>query len=103
MSETDIMRAIRAAVNRVPGCRVWRNNVAVAEVRGTKQRFGLAVGSADLIGIAHGKPLAIEVKSATGRLSPEQIAWGECWRRLGGLFVVARSVDEAIRGLSCEL
>ena len=94
MSETSIMRAIREAVNRIEGCRCWRNNVGFD----AKNRipYGLGVGSPDLVGIAYGRLLGIEVKTATGRIRPEQRAWLEAVTRLGGVVGVCRSVDEAL-------
>jgi hypothetical protein len=70
-------------------------------------QFGLAVGSADLIGWTTrtitpdmvGQQVAvftsIEVKSATGRLRPEQRQWLEAVQAAGGIAGVARSVDDA--------
>lgn len=43
-----------------------------------------------------GVGLAIEVKSATGRVSPEQEDWLLKWRKNGGHVVVARSVDDVL-------
>jgi hypothetical protein len=74
---------------------LWRNNTGVAEHRGARVRYGLAVGSADLIGCLDGRFVALEVKAATGRASPEQRQWLDLVRRNGGFACVVRSVDEA--------
>jgi hypothetical protein len=58
-------------------------------------RYGLAVGSADLIGCLDGRFVALEVKAAAGRTSPEQRQWLDLVRRNGGFACVVRSVDEA--------
>ena len=58
-------------------------------------RYGLAVGSADLIGCLGGRFIALEVKAAAGRTSPEQRQWLDLVRRNGGFAAVVRSVDEA--------
>ena len=58
-------------------------------------RYGLAPGSADLVGLLNGRFFALEVKTPTGRLRPEQKLWMELVRRAGGFAAVARSVDEA--------
>lgn len=79
-------------------CRVWRNNVGVLkDGRGIPIRYGLSVGSADLIGLVMttGQFLAVEIKTEKGRVSPEQKAWLETIRRMGGQAMVMRSVDEA--------
>lgn len=51
-------------------------------------------GVADILGIFKGKPLAIEVKTPTGRLSPEQRDFLTEFREQGGIAFIARSVDD---------
>ena len=54
-------------------------------------------GSSDISGIlVGGRRLEIELKSSTGRVSPEQKAWIEMINSMGGLAFVARSVEEVI-------
>jgi penicillin-binding protein-related factor A (putative recombinase) len=56
-------------------------------------------GVADIIGIWKGKPLAIEVKSATGRLSPFQKEFLEKWELAGGISIVARCIEDVEKAL----
>lgn len=60
--------------------------------------FGLVKGAADLIGLVkpHGRFLAIEVKSRTGRPSKEQTQFLSLVNRMGGVAGIARSVEEAL-------
>ena len=95
MSEGQIQDAIRLALTDEPGLVVWRNNTGVAEHRGARVRYGLAVGSADLVGCLDGRFVALEVKTAVGRASTEQRQWLDLVRRNGGFAAVVRSVDEA--------
>ncbi|WP_287602702.1 VRR-NUC domain-containing protein [Thiothrix sp.] len=63
-------------------------------------RYGW-VGCSDIIGmLTDGRFLAIEVKSRTGRLSEEQAAFLDCVNAGGGVGIVARSVDDVIKGLT---
>lgn len=107
MSEQRIQQEIRLALGR-GDVRLWRNNVgSLRDQSGRMVRFGLAPGSADLIGCRRmvigdhhvGQEVAvfcaIEVKAAGGRASPEQLAFIDVVRQLGGLSGVARSVDDA--------
>lgn len=73
----------------------------------TRLAFGLSKGSGDLIGFRIvtvtpemvGRQVAVftsvEVKTDAGRESPEQTAWREYIASVGGVAMVARSVDEA--------
>ena len=96
MKENDIQREIRLALGKDPRVVLWRNNVGFAS--DTRVRYGLAPGSADLVGLSNtGRFIAIEVKTPGGRgLSDEQRMWLDLVRRMGGVAGVARSVDEAL-------
>lgn len=52
------------------------------------------LGVADIIGIFKGTPLAIEVKTKTGRLSQNQITFLKTWKEQGGIAIIARSLDD---------
>lgn len=105
--EGEIQRDIRLAAGRaVPDCVLWRNGTGVArhtdERTGDDRvvRYGLVKGGADLVGVLTvqgvGVFLAVEVKTPTGRLSPDQKLFGELVQRCGGVFIVARSVDDFV-------
>ena len=104
MNESQIQDAIRLALGTEPGLVLWRNNVGTAEhwtERGVQRvRYGLAPGSADLVGLCItasgiGRFIALEIKTPTGRVAPEQVLWLALVRRTGGFAAVVRSVDEA--------
>lgn len=63
------------------------------------QSLGSEKGVADIVGIYLGKPLAIEVKTAKGKLSEHQAKWLDSFREAGGIAFVARSVDDVEREL----
>lgn len=95
--ESAVMREVRLALSDA-GCVVWRNNVGVDTARGV--RYGLCVGSADLIGIApDGRFLAVECKAPRGRTTEAQRLFLELVRARGGIAFVARSGAEALEGL----
>lgn len=74
--------------------RLWRSNVGVARVGKRVVRFGV-VGQADLTGILPGGVrLEIEVKSSTGQQREEQRWYQETIERFGGVYVLARSVED---------
>jgi hypothetical protein len=107
MSEAQTQQAIRLELGRGP-VRLWRNNTGtLLDKHGRPVQFGLCKGSSDLIGLRSitigpehlGQQLAvfaaIEVKSATGRATPEQTAFIEQVQAMGGLAGVVRSVRDA--------
>jgi hypothetical protein len=106
MNETNIMNAIMLAPH---GCRLFRNNTgAIKDETGRLVRFGLCKGSSDLIGLKSvtvtpemvGKTVAIftaiEVKTPTGKPTPEQLHFVQRVKDLGGIAGIARSVDDVI-------
>jgi len=103
MREAQLQDEIRLAVAQLDGVVLWRNNVGVGRVGRSDApvRYGLAVGSADLVGLVRmpdgcGRFLAMEVKTDKGRLSHEQERWLRLVENLGGYAVVVRSPEEAL-------
>lgn len=108
-AETTLQQQIRLALGSRLDLRIFRNQVgSLPDPRtGRLVTFGLARGSADLIGWRTvtigpehiGLRLAvftsIEVKTPTGRVRPEQSAWLSTVNDAGGLAGVARSVSDA--------
>ena len=108
-AETTLQQQIRLAIGTRPEARIFRNQVgSLPDPRtGRLVTFGLAKGSADLIGWRTvtitpdmvGTRLAIftsiEVKTPTGRVRPEQQAWLDVVQEAGGVAGVVRSVADA--------
>ena len=59
-------------------------------------KFGLGVGSADVIVVAWGRFLALEFKVGRTGQTPEQVDFEGACERAGGLYRVVRSVEEAL-------
>lgn len=107
MSEQSIQQDIRLALGSAPGVRAFRNNVGAYKAPdGRVIRYGLFVGSSDLIGWrsvvitpdmvgqTFAQFLSVEVKTPKGVVSPEQRTWIENVRKAGGVAVVARSAAD---------
>ena len=109
-AETEIQQHIRLALGTRSDLRLFRNNTGtLPDPRtGRPVQFGLARGSADLIGLRTvtitpdmvGQQVAvftsIEVKTPTGRVSPDQTAWLNMVQQAGGIAGVARTVSDAV-------
>lgn len=108
--ETKLQNLILIELSNA-GCTVWRvetagawvgrqihkdgNTVTLANAR--MFRTGLCTGGSDIIGIApNGAFLAVEVKTKTGRVSPEQQRFIDAVNKAGGIAGVARSVEDAL-------
>jgi hypothetical protein len=122
--ETDIQQRIRLAVGTRSDLRLFRNNTGtLPDPRtGRPVQFGLARGSADLIGWRTititpemvGQRVAIftsiEVKTTTGHLTPAQQAWMGTVRGAGGIAGVEiacqpcqpRAVSDGLESVSCH-
>lgn len=108
MSEARVVQEVRANLSNGP-VRLFRNNCgALQDKNGTWVRYGLAVGSSDLIGfksvvVTHDMVgskvavfVALEGKSETGRTTEEQDNFLAMVRTAGGMAGVFRSLDDAV-------
>lgn len=120
MNETTVLHNIMLAVGTTPGVRIFRNNTGMGW-QGKSKRIpagvliveprplhaGLCPGSSDLIGWQEvtitpdmvgtkiARFVAIEVKTNTGRVSPDQVNFIRAVREAGGIAEVCRTADEA--------
>lgn len=110
MKESQIQARIMLALSEA-GCIVWRCETAGAWVgrlihqqgdtvtlaMARMIQAGLTKGGADIIGIAPGgRFIAVEVKTPTGRIRPEQNLFLQRVREAGGIAGIARSVEDAL-------
>lgn len=109
----DLVHPIRLALNKLPGVRVVRNNTGMLEWAPEQTlRYGLGIGSADLVGIVTvrtccdgccigtvsktlGRAFAVEVKWPDEYPTPDQRRWLASFRRFGGFACVVHSIEEA--------
>lgn len=108
-AETDLQQRIRLALGTRSDLRLFRNQVGqLPDPRtGRMVQFGLARGSADLVGWRTititpdmvGQRVAvftsIEVKTERGRVRSEQHAWLSTVQQSGGIAGIARSIQDA--------
>lgn len=112
MTEAELQARVMRGIGSRPDTRVFRNQVGVYRLEdGRVIASGLCKGSSDLVGwkIMEVTPsllpsllgrriavfVSIEIKTSTGRVSPEQANWVNAVRKAGGLAGVARSLEEA--------
>ena len=108
LREQELQNQIRLAVS-TPHVKIFRNNVGSIEGKdGRRVTFGLCVGSSDLIGWTSktitadmvGQQVAVftalEVKTPTGKVSPQQQVFIDVVNKQGGIGAIVRSVDDAV-------
>jgi len=100
----QLVMPILAAVNAVPGVRVWRPHVLAGAARDVAGA-GLAVGSADLVGLCQmhdgiGRMLCLEVKQPSKWLTEDQELWARVVQDLGGFHACVHSVEEALTAIT---
>ena len=98
MKESDLMRDIQIAAS-IKGWRLLRNNTGCVKAsNGKRIRFGLHVGSSDLIGWRTvnrvAQFVAVEVKTAKGITTKAQQQFLQAVIRAGGIGIIARSVED---------
>jgi hypothetical protein len=103
MSESSLLYAVLNAWGAHPRLRLWRQNTGAATLNGRLVRFGTP-GAADVQGIIRptGRFLAIETKAPGKKQSEEQVKWQRMVEEHGGLYVLARSLEEVDEALAKE-
>ena len=94
MSESYIQNQIRCELSKY-GIVIRMNTGNVQTQSGTYIRCGVK-GMSDLLFVGQGYIAWIEVKTPTGKPSPEQIKFINRMRQLGHRAGIARSVEEAL-------
>ena len=104
-SEHAIQSDIRLTLGLDPDVVLWRNNVGLLErPNGGRVRYGLAVGSSDLIGMVTavfdghrvGRFLALEVKRPGERATKDQLLFLRLVQARGGVAAVVSSPTQAV-------
>jgi len=97
LKESNVQALILLALSEA-GCLVWRQNTgSLPDRNGRLVRFGLCVGSSDIVGLcSDGKFLAIECKTAIGQPTDAQLRFIQAVQRQGGRAGIARSAAEAV-------
>jgi ABC-type phosphonate transport system ATPase subunit len=79
---------------------VARINTGMFQVEGRFIKAGFR-GCSDILGMLKGgRLLAVECKSGKGKETTDQAAFGARVAADGGLYIVARSVDDVMEGLT---
>lgn len=122
--EKAILNEALVALSALPGALVYRNNTGqgwqgqrmqvapggmvevlpgmVILMNARPITFGLP-GSGDIMGAVQGRPLAAELKTALGTQSQLQKDFASAWTKAGGIYVLARSAEQAVSEVVARL
>ena len=107
--EADLQRAVGGALRfALPKGAILHhcaNEVTQPGLRGATRQailvgMGVHRGFADLMVLSGGRVLFLELKSPTGRLSPEQAAFRDAVQAQGFGWALVRSLDDALGALA---
>ena len=101
-SEAAIQQEIRLALGQRQDIMMFRINVGKFRPLdgGARVIQSAPEGTPDLLGvITPGRAFAIEVKTEKGKQRLAQAAWQSGWVKRGGIYNLARSVEDAYNGL----
>ena len=101
METADITVPVLVAVTSLPGAMLWRQNTGTfLTMDGRRVVKVSADGVGDIMGAYRGHAVAIETKTRTGKLRKTQERFRENWLKAGGVYIVARGVDDALAALA---
>jgi hypothetical protein len=109
MRESTISAQVRKAIARSGKAIVTRNNVGMLRSEdGRHVRYGLGIGSADLVGMLTAGPLrgrvfCLEIKQPGRAPTTHQRAWARAVRARGGFVTTVHSEAEALAALERAL
>lgn len=101
MTETsDITVPVLIAVTALPDGMFWRQNTGTFRTMDGRRVVKVcATGAGDIMGVYRRRAVAIETKPLKGKLRETQKIFRHAFEKAGGIYLVARSVDEALSGL----
>lgn len=86
--ESEVLKSTIALLRRIPDSEWARNNTGVARSGKRVIRYGLGVGSPDIVGCCRGRFVGVETKAAGRKQSPAQAEWSAEWVAAGAIYVV---------------
>lgn len=118
MREAVLQQEIRLALGQRDDIMLFRINVGKFRPLegGPRVIQSAPEGTPDLLGVIHrrifgqvgdhfavdewvGQAFGIEVKTEKGKQRTAQVAWQNAWEKRGGIYILARSLDDVYRGL----
>lgn len=102
MREAVLQQEIRLALGQRQDIMMFRINVGKFRPLdgGARVIQSAPEGTPDLLGVmTPGRAIAIEVKAQRGKQRTVQVAWQNAWEKRGGIYILARSLEDVYKGL----
>lgn len=98
---TDVTQPVLVAVTALQGAIFWRQNTGTFRTMDGRRvvKATSINGAGDIMGAYRARPVAIETKTATGPLRKSQEIFRKNWEVAGGIYIVARSPEDALIAL----
>ena len=97
MKHSDLVNEILLYLS--PLGMAWSNSTGAIKTEDRFLRYGLK-GSADILACIDGRFIAVEAKCGPDKQRPEQIRFQAAIEKAGGVYILARSVDDVRAVLS---
>lgn len=99
MRESNLQQQILLEFGSRPDMRLWRNNSGLLFTRTGQRVRASVIGAPDIIGLMlpDGQFIGIECKGDRGQQSKEQFHFQQMIMRMGGVYVLAYSVEDVRR------
>lgn len=95
--EASIQKQILKYLKLVPGCYAWKaSSTGIWDAKRNLFRTNASRGVSDIVGVYNGKIFCMEVKSAIGKIRPDQEEFIKNIVKCGGRAQVVRSLSQAI-------
>ena len=102
MTETyDVTIPVLVAISQLPGACFWRQNCGLFLTLDGKRHVHATSqdGLGDIMGAYFGRPVCVETKPRRGKQRKSQVIFQKNWERAGGVYIIARSPEEAVGAL----
>jgi hypothetical protein len=94
-AENNVTKQVRLAITQMGDRAVFVRVQAGTFTIADRLIRGAEAGTADLIGVYRGIPVALEVKTDTGRQTATQREWQQRWEAAEGVYRVVRNYNDA--------
>lgn len=95
IESTALVNDTLVALTALPETMAWRTNSGQAFWPSGQPVTVNVKGCGDISGVRKGRAFSVECKYRSGKPGPSQRKFRDAWQAAGGVYIVAKSVDQA--------